>query len=180
MMDLATKVVVDTKGLEAASAMELLARWHTQDRVVADLEWTRLTAWREPLAHLFDYEERGTKFSAFHTVEIEYTDEQPPLSALYLAGWLSAPKHARVTFHKVKGFTPGIHGVHLVSDAETIVFERASCECSTLRSTKGPERKYSMAEPSLKTLMTEELSLMGFDPAFHTAFTAAQELNIQA
>jgi glucose-6-phosphate dehydrogenase assembly protein OpcA len=180
VMDLATKVVVDTKGIEAAGAIELLARWNAQGRVVADLEWTRLTTWREPLAHLFDYPERGTKFSAFHTVEIEHTEEQPPLSALYLGGWLAAPKHARVIFRKVKGFATGLHGVHLVSDSETIVFEHASSECATLRSTHGPERKYSMAEPSLTALMTEELSVMGFDPAYEAAFTVAQELNSQA
>jgi glucose-6-phosphate dehydrogenase assembly protein OpcA len=129
---------------------------------------------------LFDYPERGTKFSAFHTIEIEYTDEQPPLSALYLGGWLSAPRHARVVFRRTKGFLPGIHGVHLVSDPETVVFERASSECATLRSTQGPERKYPMPEPSLTALMTEELSLMGFDPAYDAAFMGAQELNSQA
>ena len=180
VMDLATKVVVDTRGVEAAGAIELLARWNTQGRVVADLEWTRLTAWREPLAHLFDYPERGTKFSAFHTIEVEHRDQQPPLSALYLAGWLAAPKHAKVIFRQVEGFGTGLHGVHLVSDSETIVFERTGSECGTLRSSKGPERKYSMAEPSLTALMTEELSLMGFDPAYDAAFTRAQELNKQA
>jgi glucose-6-phosphate dehydrogenase assembly protein OpcA len=180
VMDLATKVVLDTKGIDAACALELLARWNAQGRVLADLEWTRLTPWREPVAHLFDYPERGTKFSAFHTVEIEHTGERPPLSALYLGGWLAAPRHARVIFRKVNGFTPGLHGVHLVSDSETIVFERASSECATLRSTHGPERKYPMAEPSLTALMTEELSLMGFDPAYDAAFTGAQELNSQA
>lgn len=180
VMDLATKVVLDTRGIEAAGVLELLAHWYSQGRIIADLEWTRLTAWREPLAHLFDYPERGAKFSAFHTVEIEYTDEQAPLSALYLAGWLSASGHARVVFRKVNGFVPGIHGVHLVSDPETIVFERASSECATLRSSVGPERKYPMVEPSLTALMTEELSLMGFDPAFDAAFAAAQELTNRA
>lgn len=179
VMDLATKVVIDTKGIEAACALELLARWQGQGRVVADLEWTRLTAWREPLAHLFDYPERGTKFSTFHTVQIEHTDEEPPLSALYLGGWLSAPRYARAIFRKVNGFAPGIHAVRLISDSETIVFERASSECATLRSTQGPERKYSMAEPGLTALMTEELSLMGFDPAYDTACNRAQELNSQ-
>jgi glucose-6-phosphate dehydrogenase assembly protein OpcA len=180
VMDLATKVVVDTKGIEAASVIELLAHWHAQGRVVADLEWTRLTGWREPLAHLFDYPESGIRFSAFHTVEIEYTDEQLQLSALYLGGWLSTPRHARVIFRRVNGFAPGIHGVHLISDTETIVFERASSECATLRSTHGPERKYPMGEPSLTALMTEELSLMGFDPAYDAAFTSAQELSNEA
>jgi glucose-6-phosphate dehydrogenase assembly protein OpcA len=180
VMDLATKVVVDTKGIESGCALELLARWNAQGRVVADLEWTRLTAWREPLAHLFDYPERGIRFAAFHTIEIEHTTDQPPLSALYLGGWLAAPKHARVIFRKVQGFGTGLHGVHLVSDSDRIVFEHGSSECATLRSTRGPERKYSMAEPSLTGLMTEELSLMGFDPAYDTAFAGAQELNKQA
>ncbi len=177
VMDLATKVVVDTRGIEAKDASDLLAHWLSQDRIVADLEWTRLTAWREPLAHLFDFPSSGPRFSAFHSIEVEYTDEQIPLSALYLAGWLSAPRHAKVSFARAKGFVPGVHRVRLTSEAETIVFERNSCECATLSSTNGRERKYSMTEPSLTALLTEELSLMGIDPAYDAAFARAQELN---
>ncbi|HMF78105.1 MAG TPA: glucose-6-phosphate dehydrogenase assembly protein OpcA [Bryobacteraceae bacterium] len=180
VMDLATKVVVDLKGIEANHAMELLARWRGQRRVLADLEWTRLTAWREPLAHVFDNPERGTKFSAFHTVEIEHTDERLPLGALYLAGWLSSPRRAKVAFLKAEGYAPGIHRVRLVSEAETIVFERNSSECATLRSTNGRERKYPLSEPGLTALMTEELSLMGTDSAFDAAFVRAQELDVKS
>lgn len=180
VMDLATKVVVDTRGIAATHAMELLTRWELQGRVVADLEWTRLTAWREPLAQVFDNPERTTKFSAFHSIEIEYADEQLPMSALYLAGWLSAPQHAKVSLSKAWGYGPGVHRVRLISDAETIVFECNSAECATLRSTKGPERKYPLSEPSLTALLTEELSLMGADPAFDAAFARAQELSAEA
>ncbi len=83
---------------------------------MADLEWTRLTAWREPLAHLFDDPTRENKFASFHTLEIEHTEEKPSMQALYLAGWLSAPGKAQVTFRRAAGFGTGIQRVSFRSD----------------------------------------------------------------
>ena len=51
---LATKIVIDTRDMPTAEAITLMERWQARGRVVADLEWTRLTPWREPLAHVFD------------------------------------------------------------------------------------------------------------------------------
>ncbi len=176
VMELATKVVVDSKAEDPKAAFELLAKWNAQGRIVADLEWTRLTRWREPLAHLFDNAARENRLSSFRKMEIAHGGEKPSASVLYMAGWLSAPYRADVSFVKIGGATPGLHGVTLHSGSETIHFERSSDECTTLRSTNGPERKYSFSEPSLNALMTEELTLLGPDPAFKAAFHRAQEL----
>jgi len=48
---LATKIVIDTHDMPASEAVTLIERWQARGRVVADLEWTRLTPWREPLAN---------------------------------------------------------------------------------------------------------------------------------
>jgi glucose-6-phosphate dehydrogenase assembly protein OpcA len=180
VMKLATKVVVDTRGLDAGDAIELLAQWREQGHVVADLEWTRLTGWREPLAHMFDDVARRKKVSTFHTVEVEYADEKPPVSALYMAGWLSAPQRAQVSFRKVEGYGPGIHRIRLLSDAETIDFQRTGGDTVTLACSSGRERKYPLSDPNLSALMTEELALMGIDPAFDAAFVRVRELKGKA
>jgi glucose-6-phosphate dehydrogenase assembly protein OpcA len=177
VMNLASKVIFDSHGEDPRGAFDQLAHWGAQGRVVADLEWTRLTPWREPIAHIFDNPARENKFSNFHTIEVAHTEDKPCPSVLYMAAWLSAPFKANVSILKTEGFGSGLHRVRLRSALETIEFERTSCGCMTLRSTNGRERKYSFSEASLYTLLNEELSVLGPDPAFNSAFTRAQELS---
>ncbi len=176
VIDHSTKLIIDTAGEDAISAFDLIARLGSHARVIADLEWTRLTPWREPIAQLFDNPARENKLSNFHTVEIAYTDARPTASSLYAAGWLSAAHHAKVSFVKAQGFGPGLHRITLHSPTERIDFERTGCECMKLQSTNGRERTYAFTAPSLYTLMNEELSVLGSDPSFNSAFARAQEL----
>jgi glucose-6-phosphate dehydrogenase assembly protein OpcA len=178
VMNLTSKVIVDTHRQNPADAFRALARWRAAGRVIADLEWTRLTPWREPIAHIFDNPEGQNTFSNFHTIEIAHTDDRPCASVLYMAGWLSAPYKATVSITKVEGYAPGLHRVSLRSGSETIDFERTGADCMRLRSTNGRERLYSFTKASLYTLMNEELSILGPDPAFDSAFPRTQELAI--
>ena len=173
---LATKLIIDTAGMAAADGIDLIAKWQGEGKLVADLEWTRLTPWREPLAHVFDNAARENKLSNFSSLEIEHTEEKPPMQALYLAGWLSAPYKAAVTFRNASGFGTGIQRVSFRSDTEIIEFERTSADCVTLWTTSGRERKYSFGQASITALMTEELAVAGYDAAFNTALARAREL----
>ena len=175
VMSLATKTIVDSKSEDAELRLDLLATWRKLGRTVADLEWTRLTPWREPIAHIFDNASRENGFARFREVEVVHGGERPGASALYAAGWLSAPHRAKVTFLPAARQDSAIQRLTLKSDSERIDFERSG-ECMTLRSTNGRERKYSYKEHSVDTLMTEELSIVGPDPAFDAAFERAQEL----
>jgi glucose-6-phosphate dehydrogenase assembly protein OpcA len=176
VIDLSTKVIVDTAGEDAISAFDLMERLHGHDRVVADLEWTRLTSWREPIAQIFDNPARENKLSDFHTIEIAYADTRPRASALYAAGWLAAPHQAKVHFVKASGYGPGLHRITLRSDSEQIDFERTGPECMSLNSSNGRQRTYAYNEVDLDTLMNEELSVLGPDPAFSSAFACARDL----
>ena len=173
---LATKIIVDTAGMNSADGIGLVTKWRNEGKLIADLEWTRLTAWREPLAHLFDDPGRQNKFPSFNSLEIEHTEEKPPMQALYLAAWLSAPAKAQVTFRRATGYGTGIQRVSFRSDGEAIEFERTSADCVTLWSTAGRERKYSFGQPNITALMTEELAVAGFDAAFNTALDRARDL----
>jgi glucose-6-phosphate dehydrogenase assembly protein OpcA len=176
VLNLSTKVIVDTAREDAASAFDLIGRLGGNGRIVADLEWTRLTPWREPIAQIFDNPARENKFNNFHTMEIAYTDAWPDASALYAGGWLSAPYRAKVSFVRAQGYGPGLHRITLRSDSEQIDFERTSGECMSLKSTSGRQRTYMFHDPTIYALMNEELSLLGPDPAFESAFTRAREL----
>lgn len=176
VMSLATKIIVDTSALEPESAFDLIASWQAEGRVVADLEWTRLTPWREPLAHIFDNSARTNTFSKFHTIEVGHSGEHPAPSVLYVAGWLSKPYRASVKFKREEAPGGGLHRITLRSDIEEIEFERSSKDCMTLRTSNGRERKYSYEEAGPAALMTEELSVLGPDGAFQAAFERAREL----
>jgi glucose-6-phosphate dehydrogenase assembly protein OpcA len=177
---LATKLIVDTAGMSASDGIDLLVKWQSEGKLVADLEWTRLTAWREPLAHVFDNTARENKLANFDWLEIEHIEEKPPMQALYLAGWLSAPYNAKVMFRQSAGFGSGIQRVSFRSDTEVIEFERTSADCVTLWTTNGRERKYTFGQASLTALMTEELAVAGLDPAFNAALARARELAASA
>lgn len=176
IMNLATKVIIDSQDLDAKPAIERIATWQAAGHVIADLEWTRLTPWREPVAHIFDNVKRTNSFLNFDSFEIAHSGKTPPASALYAGGWLSAPSKAKVRFTSIDKFGPGIHSIILHSSSETIAFERTGPDTMTLRSTNGRQREYIYSEPSLTALMTEELSVIGPDPAFNTAFVRTQEL----
>lgn len=176
VIDVSTKVIIDTSGEDAISAFDLIVRLRGHERILADLEWTRLTPWREPIAQIFDNPARENKLNNFHSVEIAHTDARPHASALYAAGWLSAAYRAKVSFVKMRGFGPGLHRITLRSDSEQIDFERTGPECMNLRSTNGRQRSYAYSETHLDTLMNEELSIVGPDAAFESAFARAQEL----
>lgn len=176
IMNLSTKIIVDTAGENLDTAFELMAEWRAKGRIVADLEWTRLTLWRQPIAHIFDNELRENKYSAFHTVEVAYADPKPTAQTFYMAGWLAAPYGARISLVKEEGFGHGIHRITLRSDNETIDFERTTADCMTLKSTNKRQRKYSFVNQPIDQLMNEELAVTGHDPAFDAAFIRAQEL----
>lgn len=176
IVNLATKVIIDTTGENAITAFRLIASLRGRDRHVADLEWARLTPWREPLAQIFDNPARENEFSSFHSVEIAHADNEPSPMALYAAGWVSGFHKTEASFVRVKGYGTGLHRITLRSDSEQIDFERTGPDCMSLHSTNGRERKYSYNEKSLYTLMNEELSVLGSDPAFESALSRAQEL----
>lgn len=176
ILDMSTKVIVDTSSEEPRLAFDLVSSLRREGRTVADLEWARLTFWREPLAQVFDNPSRTNKFSNFHTIEIFHTGDKPTPATVYVAGWFASVSNAKISIESTEGFGPGVHSIRLISHSETIYFERTGPECARLSSTSGRERSYSFAEPTMFSLLHQELSILGFDPAFHAAFARAQEL----
>lgn len=179
LMTLANKTIVNSRGESPSSAFAILAKWKSQGRVVADLEWTRLTAWRQPISQIFDNPGRENKFLNFDDIEIAYAGGSPSASVLYMGAWLSAPYRARVSFVPTSGTLDGLQRVILRSKTEVITMERLSEDIVDLRSTNGRERKCSLPEPGFHTLMNEELAVLGPDPVFDAVFARAQELALK-
>lgn len=175
ILDLSSKVIIDTEGDDPASAFALISRLRREGRILADLEWARLTFWREPFAQIFDNPARTNKFSDFHTIEIVHAGDKLTPSAAYAAGWFASVSKAKISIKGTKGFGPGLHSIRLISDNETITFERTGSECARLSSTTGRERSYSYSQPALYSLLHQELSILGADRSFNAAFSRAGE-----
>ena len=176
LMNLAHKTIVDSRAEPPALAFRILTRWKDQGRIVGDLEWARLTPWRQPISQIFDNPARENRFSSFTDVEVAYAGETPSPSVLYMAAWLSAPYGARISLTRAQGFGHGLQRVLLHSKSEEITMERISEDTVHLYSTNGRERKYNLPELSLHSLMDEELAVLGPDPTFDAAFARAKEL----
>ncbi len=166
LFPLANKIIFNTRAVRhASSAIEFLRRMRKDGRQVADLAWTRLTGWREAVAHLMDACPGGWLAAAGGDVRIEYGGGRPGTRALYFARWIErALPGANVTLIPVDG-GPGLHSVVFAGcSAETSV---RLGEGSTLE-VRTPQRSYSAVLPadSEECLMREELSILGRDPVF--------------
>lgn len=174
LFPLANKIIFNTRAVRhASSAVEFLRRMRKEGgndgnkdgRQVADLAWTRLTGWREAVAHLMDACPGGWLAAASGEVRIEYGGGRPGTRTLYFARWIErALPGVNVTLIPVPG-GPGVHSVVFAGcGAETSVRlgEGSSLEVRTA------ERSYSAVLPpdSEESLMHEELSILGRDPVF--------------
>jgi glucose-6-phosphate dehydrogenase assembly protein OpcA len=170
---LATKVIFDTRGPNPPEAIEGLRSWQNGGRIAADLQWTRLTPWREAIAGAFDDPQLMALRSTFQTIEIVHSEPTPPSSALYLAGWLRHGLSAGVSFTQRKGFGTGLQRVALLGPSVNIELERVGPTCAELRA--GSLRQtFALSTFSLYTAMNEELNILGPDEQFRAAFEQAQ------
>jgi glucose-6-phosphate dehydrogenase assembly protein OpcA len=175
---LATKIIVDTQGVPLNQAFETIARWKSTGRVVADLEWTRLTPWREAIAHAFDeplvLRERGNIKAA----EVLWSGETIPASALYMAAWLQTGLAVKIEFRQINDAAPGVQGVVIKSNELTVNLSVSSDHCMRLRIGEH-EQGVSLAGQSAYELMREELTLLGPDRVFDSVFERARSLQAQ-
>jgi glucose-6-phosphate dehydrogenase assembly protein OpcA len=166
LFPLANKIIFNTRAVRhASSAIEFLRRLRRDGRQVADLAWTRLTGWREAVAHLMDACPGGWLAAAGGEVRIEYGGGRPGTRSLYFARWIErALPGVNVALIPAAG-VPGVHSVVFAGcGAETSVRlgEGSSLEVRSVA------RSYSAILPpdSEECLMREELSILGRDPVF--------------
>jgi glucose-6-phosphate dehydrogenase assembly protein OpcA len=181
ILPLATKVIVDTADASASGAgalrqaLDTIALWQTDDRAAADLEWTRLTPWREAIADAFDDPQLLAQRESFHSVEIATASQLPSSAALYLFGWLAGRLAVTPSFTTVENGTPGLVRVSLLGSGTRLVLERTAPECMRL-AVGDRSHSFSMQPPSLFNLMNEELTVLGGDDEFRAALPRARAL----
>jgi glucose-6-phosphate dehydrogenase assembly protein OpcA len=165
---LADKILFDTRAEpDADAAIRSLRRLHAYGYRVADLHWTRLTGWREVIAHLFD---NGARADRIRSAHVSYGNGSVTTCARYLEGWLrSSLALARVSIAPEYS-EPGLHSVTLSSPEGQLSVTRAGdgLEVSV------PGRRYRTALPATTeaALMREELGIVEPDPVYERVLNA--------
>jgi len=165
---LADKILFDTRAEpDADAAIRGLRRLHAYGYRVADLHWTRLTGWREVIAHLFDDGARADQVRAAH---VTYGSGPVTTCARYLEAWLrSALPLARISIAPEYS-DPGLHSV---------TFSGAQGQLSVTRTGSSlevsiPGRHYQTNLPAATegAIMREELGIVEPDPVYERVLNA--------
>lgn len=167
LFPLARKIIFDTGAARhAPSAIEFLRRLRREGRTVADLAWTRLTAWRETIASMFD-DGLGDPHR-FTSVRVLHAGARPGSESIYLGRWIDrACPGAGVNMEadgKPMLASGDLVAVVFANPGEEVRIERRD---SQLEIHAGGKVHTSPLSPGLEeALMREELSILDRDPAF--------------
>jgi glucose-6-phosphate dehydrogenase assembly protein OpcA len=164
LFPLAGKIIFDTgSARHAPSAIEFLRRLRKDGCGVADLAWTRLTGWREIVAHFFD--DGLADAQSLTSARLTHGGPAPGSSVLYFARWVErALPQAQVTLEPAGG-EPGLRAVALSGGRAEFSIQQGEGSCVEVRA--GGHSAHSRLPPnSDDALMREELSILATDPVF--------------
>lgn len=164
LFPLSDKIVFDSSTVSgAAAALAFLRSLRARGMRVADLHWTRLTGWREIVAHLFD--DRALVPADVSSARIAYGGASVTTCVLYFAAWIGrALPSARIVLESQPG-DPGLRGITLSSAAGALSLARSAPGCVEV-SGFGRGYRCSLPPRDEEALMREELNLLGPDPVY--------------
>jgi len=162
LFPIAQKIIVDSRSApNAKGAIAVLKEFRSRGSRVADLAWTRLTGWRDAIAH--SCEDSLMKATS---ARIEYAGAVSS-SALYLSRWIERASPAiAVTLAQVSG-EPGLRtvtfsgggaeGISVTLDAGSLEVKASGCTSRSM-----------LPATDEDSLMREELAILGPDPVFES------------
>jgi len=168
LLGLPDKMIVDSSRFDdPASGLDNVRMLHRRGWNVADLEWTRLTPWRESVAHMFDDQRNRQAFGDIQRARISHSGAVPPVSAHYLRAWLirALPRQVELSFQSVPAESGSrIRGIALDGRGFSAA---ASLEgnCAVVTVNRQMQRSAFPAQSECE-LLREELSIIGVDTIF--------------
>jgi len=176
LFPLADKIIFDTSQVaDADSALQFLRRLRGRGRRVADLHWTRLTGWREVLAHLFD--DHALRPDEVKSAQVTFGGPSVTTCARYFADWIrTALPGVKVGIaadaSSASGDGPGgIRSATLSTASDNLTIALGENHCLEV---SGCGRHYRSLLPSESedALMQEELGILGPDLVYERVLTA--------
>ena len=174
LLPLARKIIVDSRDLgPPAEALRRVRSLGAGRREVADLEWTRLTRFRETIAGTFDDPKLLDRLRQIERITIRHGSAQPLGGAYYLGAWLHSVigERCKLDFQRTGAPDDPVSGVELMAGDWKASFQLAD---GTLAVNAGGMRsRVAAASLSDYTLLREELSILEADTIFERALDAA-------
>ena len=169
LFPLAGKIIFDSSQVsDADSALQFLRRLRGRGSRVADLHWTRLTGWREVVAHLFD--DQALQPSEIKGAQVTFGGPSVTTCARYFAAWIrTALPGTRVTVSSDNG-PRGLHSVVLSTASDTLTIALGSDHCVEVTG-RGRHYRSMLPSTSEQALMQEELGILGPDPVYERVLT---------
>jgi glucose-6-phosphate dehydrogenase assembly protein OpcA len=166
LFPLADKIIFDSAGVSGASAaLAFLRSLHSRGQRVADLEWARLTGWRQNLAHLFEGETLA--LGDVTSIRLNHGGSFPTVGALYFESWIGqALPAAHVRFEGIEG-GPGLCSVTFSSPKGDLSLTRTPPHCIEVKGL-GQAFRRSLPPQDEASLMREELKILGPDPIYES------------
>ena len=169
LFPLADKIIFDTQAVrDPEESLRSLRRLHAYGMRVADLHWTRLSGWREVVAHLFD---EGLKAKDIRLARITYGGDSITTCARYFEAWVrSSLPLARVSIEPEYG-PPGLFSVTVSTPKGDLTVKRDNDHALLI---EGPGLNYRTGLPSISeaALMQEELGILGADSVYERVLNA--------
>ena len=165
---LADKIIVDSSRFnDPEEGLAYVREFPRKNMNAADLEWTRLTPWRESVAHIFE-DERNLRFlKSIRQIRISHSGLNPPVSARYLASWFrrTLPSSVELSFQEAAGQPASrIRGIAMDGPdfSASIALEGSTAVLTINQLT----RRTAFPACDDCSLLREELSILGKDPIF--------------
>ena len=175
MLMLARTVIIDTAKLpDTRLALTRVNELFQQGWRMKDLNWSRLTVWREAIAHVFEHDSWRELIPLIDAVTISHRGTTLSTDVCYMAAWLGARlPAAKITF--INGAENVDEGVQSVSIAAGVRHASvSSSESGRLAiDVDGKQHQVLMPPQTEQALLHEELSIAGRDPIFEQALTGA-------
>src|SRR5579863_325421 len=149
LFPLAGKIIFDTgSARHAPSATEFLCRLRREGCGVADLAWTRLTGWREMVAHFFD--DGLADAQSVTSARLTHGGAAPGSSVLYFAQWIERSLPRAQVIIEAGGGEPGLRAVVLSGGGAEFSIERSvqQGEGSCVEVRAGGTSAYSLLPPN--------------------------------
>jgi len=169
ILPLAHKLIFDSSGF--ADQHEVLRGLPDLGRtgcVLADLNWTRVTRWRQAVAEAFDSPARRAKVKDLEELSICYRTPEIPPGAWYLWAWVehALGRSIRVRFrHACEGPGLAIQEIALSGPGITVSVARTEGDAVQLRRDSLSSGVVFPPQPEYG-LVGEELSLLEADPLY--------------
>ncbi len=174
LLKIARTVIVDTAHKEAALAIQRIQELIAGGWRLKDLNWARLTIWREALAQVFEQESWVALIPKIDEITIAHSGAKVTTDCCYAAAWLAARlTSAKVTFvNAADTVDQGLQGITIsagVRQASVIASgpDRLTVEID------GMHHQVLMPSRQDHTLLHEELSILGKDCSFEQSVAAS-------